>query len=116
MVDNTRPRPSAIAFLGPAVLLLCVLAPSAWMIATVPPLWRDVDAYIQLTQDPRITTFWGHGPAYGYVAKIPLFLGEQWERWRGIAVVAPEGGVSALTDTGVLLLIIAQHVALAGSA
>jgi hypothetical protein len=116
MVENTRPRPSAIAFIRNAVLLLCLLAPSAWMIATVPPLWRDVDAYIQLTQDPRITTFWGHGPAYGYVAKIPLFLGEQWEHWRGIAVVAPESGVSALTDTGVWLLIIAQHVALAGSA
>ncbi len=86
------------------------------MIATVPPLWRDVDAYIQLTQDPRLTTFWGHGPAYGYVAKIPLFLGEQWERWRGMAVVAPESGVSTLTDTGVWLLIIAQHIALAGSA
>jgi hypothetical protein len=116
MVENTRPRPSAIAFIGNAVLLLCLLAPSAWMIATVPPLWRDVDAYIQLTQDPRLTTFWGHGPAYGYVAKIPLFLGEQWERWRGMAVVAPESGVSPLTDTGVWLLIIAQHVALAGSA
>jgi hypothetical protein len=86
------------------------------MIATVPPLWRDVDAYIQLTQDPRLTTFWGHAPAYGYVAKIPLFLGEQWERWRGIALVAPESGVSTLTDTGVWLLIIGQHVALAGSA
>jgi hypothetical protein len=116
MVENTRPRPSAIAFIGNAVLLLCLLAPSAWMIATVPPLWRDVDAYIQLTQDPRLTTFWGHGPAYGYVAKIPLFLGEQWERWRGMAVVAPESGVSPLTDTGVWLLIIAQHLALAGSA
>lgn len=116
MVENTRPRPSTIAFIGNAVLLLCLLAPSAWMIATVPPLWRDVDAYIQLTQDPRLTTFWGHGPAYGYVAKIPLFLGEQWERWRGMAVVAPESGVSPLTDTGVWLLIIAQHLALAGSA
>ncbi|MEY2578334.1 MAG: hypothetical protein QOI49_1158 [Verrucomicrobiota bacterium] len=116
MVENTRPRPSAIAFIGNAVLLLCLLAPSAWMITTVPPLWRDVDAYIQLTQDPRLTTFWGHGPAYGYVAKIPLFLGEQWERWRGMAVVTPESGVSPLTDTGVWLLIIAQHLALAGSA
>lgn len=86
------------------------------MIATIPPLWRDVDAYVQLTQDPRITTFGGHAPAYGYVAKIPLFLGEQWERWRGMAVVAPESGVSTLTDTGIWLLIIAQHLAFAGAA
>jgi hypothetical protein len=116
MVENTRQRPFAIAFAGNAVLFLCLLAPSAWMIATIPPLWRDVDAYVQLTQDPRITTFGGHAPAYGYVAKIPLFLGEQWERWRGIAVVVPGSGLSTLTDTGVWLLIIAQHLALAGSA
>src|SRR5207237_5440375 len=81
-----------------------------------PPLWRDVDAYIQLTQDPRVATFWGHGSAYACVAKVPLFLGEQWERWRGIAVANPESGLSALTDTGIWLLIIAQHLALAASA
>lgn len=86
------------------------------MIATIPPLWRDVDAYSQLTRDPRLTTFWGHAPAYGYVAKIPLFLGEQWERSRGIAVTTPETGLSQLTDTGVWLLIVGQHLALCGAA
>jgi hypothetical protein len=116
MVEKTRLRPFAVAFACNAVLLLCLLAPSAWMIVTVPPLWRDVDAYIQLTQDPRITTFWGHAPAYGYLAKVPLFLGEQWERWRGIAVANPESGLSTLTDTGVWLLIIAQHLALTSAA
>ena len=116
MVENIRRPPSALAFARNAVLLLCLIAPSAWMIATIPPLWRDVDAYIQLTQDPRVTIFWGHAPAYGYLAKVPLFLGEQWERWRGIAVAHAETGLSTLTDTGVWLLIIAQHLALAGAA
>jgi hypothetical protein len=86
------------------------------MIATIPPLWRDVDAYNQLTRDPRITTFWGHAPAYGYLAKVPLYIGEQWERWRGIAVTTPEIGLSQLTDTGVWLLIVTQHLALCGAA
>ena len=86
------------------------------MIATIPPLWRDVDAYIQLTQPPLISTFWGHGPAYGYLAKIPLFLGEQWELWRGIAVVTRANGLTALTDSGVGLLIVGQHLALCGAA
>ncbi len=86
------------------------------MIATIPPLWRDVDAYNQLTRDPLLTTFWGHAPAYSYVAKIPLFLGEQVERWQGNALASPESGLSQLTDTGVGLLIILQHLALCGAA
>jgi hypothetical protein len=116
MAGKGKERGSIRAAFGNGLLLLCLFVPSAWMIATIPPLWRDVDAYSQLTQNPRITTFWGHAPAYGYVAKIPLFLGELWERWRGMAVLAPENGVSALTDTGVWMLIIAQHLALAASA
>jgi hypothetical protein len=86
------------------------------MIATIPPLWRDSDAYLQLTVNPLVTTFWGHGPAYCYLAKVPLFLGEQWERWQGIAAAAIEPGSSLLTDTGVWLLIILQHLALGGAA
>jgi hypothetical protein len=86
------------------------------MIATIPPLWRDVDAYLQLTHHPLVTTFWGHAPAYSYLAKVPLFLGEQWERWRAIAGTAAESGLPRLTDTGVGLLIIAQHLALGGAA
>ena len=86
------------------------------MIAIIPPLWRDSDAYLQLTMHPLVTTFWGHGPAYCYLAKIPLFLGEQFERWQGIASAAVESGSSPLTDTGVWLLIIMQHLALGGAA
>ena len=92
-------------------LLLCLFAPSVWLIATIPPLWRDLDAYNQLVRPPLIATSWGHGPAYCYAAKVPLFLGEQLERWRGIAVARSEPGLSKLTDTGVWLLIIAQHLA-----
>lgn len=102
-------------FLKNCTLVLCLFAPSAWMIATIPPLWRDVDAYNQLTRNPLITTYWGHAPAYLYVAKVPLFLGEQVERWRGVSGASPESGLSQLTDTGVGLLIILQHLALCGA-
>lgn len=87
------------------------------MIATVPPLWRDVDAYVQLTESPFLVTFWGHAPAYSYVAKIPLLAGEQWERWGGNAVAnrAPDSSQPGLTDTGIWLLIVAQHLALASA-
>lgn len=84
------------------------------MITTIPPLWRDADAYTQLTQDPRVATFWGHAPAYCYLAKIPLLLGEQWDRMRGQPptprVVESQ---PALTDSGIWILIAAQHLALA---
>ena len=97
-----------------AVLLLGLLAPSVWVIATIPPLWRDADAYTQLTQDPRIATFWGHAPAYCYLAKIPLFLGEQWERMQGLPSVARLlESQPAVTDSGIWLLIGAQHLSLA---
>lgn len=109
-------RTSALGFLGKGVLLLVLFAPSAWMIATVPPLWRDVDAYNQLTRAPLLATYWGHAPAYCYAAKIPLFLGERWERWRGITSPKTEVGSTPLTDSGVELLILAQHLALCGAA
>ena len=116
MSQSTSAARPALNSLKNCALLLCLFAPSAWMIATIPPLWRDSDAYLQLTVHPLITTFWGHGPAYSYLAKVPLFLGEQWERWQGIAAAAIEPGSSPLTDTGVWLLIILQHLALGGAA
>jgi hypothetical protein len=95
------------------VLLLCLLAPSVWMIATIPPLWRDADAYVQLTQDPRVSKFWGHAPVYSYLAKVPLFLGEQWERVRGQPPVpSTVESQLPLTDSGIALLIVAQHLGL----
>jgi hypothetical protein len=95
------------------VLLLCLLAPSIWMMATIAPLWRDADAYVQLTQDPRVSKFWGHAPVYSYLAKVPLFLGEQWERLQGQPLV-PRTIASQLplTDSGIAVLIVAQHLGL----
>jgi hypothetical protein len=116
MSKSLRALAFPFGFIKTCALLFCLVAPSAWMIANIPPLWRDVDAYNQLARDPLITTFWGHAPAYSYLAKIPLFLGEQVDRWRGLTVASPESGLSPLTDTGIGLLIILQHVALGGAA
>jgi hypothetical protein len=107
---------SPLGFLKNCAILFCLFAPSAWMIATIPPLWRDMDAYNQVTQDPLVATYWGHAPAYSYVAKVPLFLGQQWERLRGIAIASPRSESTQLTNSGVWLLIVAQHLTLGGVA
>lgn len=109
-------RTSALGFLRKGVLLLVLFAPSAWMIATVPPLWRDVDAYNQVTQNPLVATYWGHAPAYCYAAKVPLFLGAEWEQWRGLTPANREGASRHLTNSGIWLLILAQHLALCSAA
>ena len=116
MSQSTKAGAPSLNFPRNCALLSCLYAPSIWMMATLRPLWRDSDAYLQLVYPPLVTTFWGHGPAYCYLAKIPLFLGEQWERWQGVAVTPPEPGMSALTDTGVVLLILLQHLALGAAA
>jgi hypothetical protein len=113
MHGTNPPATSWLDRLKCGALLLCLLAPSVWMMATIPPLWRDADAYVQLTQDPRVSKFWGHAPVYNYLAKIPLFLGEQWERLRGEPPVPPTvASQLPLTDSGIALLIIAQHLGL----
>jgi hypothetical protein len=117
MAGNSKGRGSIRAAFGNGLLLLCLLIPSAWMIATIPPLWRDADAYVQLTENPVLVTFWGHAPAYSYAVKPLLFAGEQWERGRGDASNRPLGSSQTrLTDTGIWLVIICQHLALAAAA
>ena len=117
MSDSRMASAPTMNLLKSCVFFLCLLAPSAWMIVTIPPLWRDVDAYVQLTENPVLVNFWGHAPAYSYVAKPLLFAGEQWERWRGnTSNRMPGSSQPGLTDTGIWLLIIGQHLALAGAA
>jgi hypothetical protein len=99
-------------------VLVIVFAPSAWMLTTIPPLWKDVDAYGQVTAPPGEATILLYGPAYCFLARIPLYLGFAYDCWRaGLAwpslafFLRPR-----LTDTGVFFLILIQHLALCASA
>ena len=99
------------------LLALCLLTPSFWLLATVPPLWRDADAYNQLLHTPAQSTSSGHGLLYGLSVRVPLYVGYTIERKRGAEIAATTNffDVPVLTDTGIGLLIVAQHVALAGA-
>lgn len=83
------------------------------MLATIPPLWRDVDAYSQVALPPALATYWGNGALYCFASGVPLLIGAVFER-------GPEAAASLLqpplTDSGVWLLVASQHLALVGAA
>jgi hypothetical protein len=97
--------------------VLVLAAPSAWLLLTIHPFWRDSDAYSQVTMPPGPVTILLYSPIYCFGARIPLYLGCAYE-----AVI---GGGSfpslaffqspILTDSGVLLLIALQHAFLLGA-
>lgn len=95
--------------LGLLATVLILVAPSIWLLATTPPLWRDADAYHQLLFSPARSTLEGHGMLYGIVARIPLYLGARFE---GVLPNESFFNHARLSDTGVLLLVAGQHLTL----
>ncbi len=100
-----------------AVMLIILFAPSAWMLKTIPPLWKDVDAYGQVTAPPGEATILLYGPAYCSVARVPLYLGFAYQCCRANVALPPLSFFlhPQLTDTGVFLLLLTQHLALCAS-
>ena len=110
---------SRLLKVGEAIALGAILlAPSIWMLSVIPPLWRDLDAYLQLTEAPGILTIVHFGPLYCFGARIPLYIGYVIECLR-TAKPFPSPGFfihPTLNDSGVFLLLLLQHSALFCSA
>src|ERR1051325_3015720 len=107
-------RPKLLKIGAPAALLTVLLAPSMWMLSVAPPLWRGVDAYVQVAHPPGQGTLLQFGPLYSFLARIPLYVGYATDSLRAgrplptlIFFVHP-----ILTDSGVFALLISQHVSL----
>ena len=108
-------RPSWLKFFASFFLFAVLLTPSIWMVSVIPPLWKDVDAYLQLTRPPGSETILQYGPLYCFIARIPLYVGYATDCLR--AGTSPQGlsyfDHPLLTDSGVFLLVGSQHLALA---
>jgi len=93
---------------------IVLFAPSAWMLLTINPFWRDVDGYNQVTLPPGPMTVLQFSPLYCFGARIPLYFGYVYETI-GAGGRVPIGTFLSspiLTDSGVFLLVAAQHLVL----
>ncbi len=107
-------KPRLLRFGEITVLGAVLLAPSIWMLSVIPPVWRAVDAYVQVTAPPGLGTILQWGPLYCFVARIPLYFGYAIDSVRaGAPLPTPAFFIHPiLTDSGVFVLLLSQHVAL----
>jgi hypothetical protein len=111
-------RPGRLKFFASFVLFGVLLAPSIWMLSVIPPLLRDVDAYVQVTQPPGPGTILQWGPLYCFAARIPLYCGYAIDCVRaGAPFPTPAFFIHPIqTDSGVFALLLSQHLALCSAA
>ncbi len=96
---------------------MILFAPSAVLLLTIHPFWRDSDAYSQVTMPPGPTTILLYSPLYCFGARVPLYLGCAYEAWIAGGSLPSLAFFKSpvLTDSGVLLLVGLQHVLLLGA-
>jgi hypothetical protein len=88
--------------------LVVLFTPSAWMLLRINPLWRDIDGYNQVTLPPGPMTILQFSPLYCFGSRIPLYLGYALDRGEFPARAFYNSPI--LTDSGVFLLIVFQHL------
>src|SRR5260370_9012211 len=67
-------KPHVVRLAATSVLIAILLAPSIWMLSVIPPLWKDVDAYVQTAYPPGIAPILQYGPLYSSSALIPPYV------------------------------------------
>ena len=106
-----RRKSPALRAAAAAIVLAILCAPSFWMFRAVPPLWKDIDAYLQVTEPPNVQTILQYGPLYCFSARVPLYAGYLYDRIRaGSSFPSLEFFAEpTLTDSGVWALLLLQH-------
>src|SRR5438552_16307348 len=97
------------ATIAPSLILAI---PSVWLLLALPPLWRDADAYVQAVFPPSAETVLRHGPLYCALNRIPLWLGYLVSGTGPAVSLAHFIRHTRLTDQGVFILVLFQHLAL----
>jgi hypothetical protein len=84
------------------------------MLTVIPPLWRDVNAYLQVTLPAGPETILQYRPLYCFAARIPLYLGYAIDSVRAGHSLPALGFFihPVLTDSGVFVLLLVQHATL----
>ena len=118
MKERSVLEPRLLRLAKATLLIAILLTPSIWMLKVVPPLWKDVDAYNQVTKPPGAGAILHYAPLYCFVARIPFYVGQAIESFRG-ATTFPRGSFfihPILSDSGVFVLLLSQHLALCAAA
>jgi hypothetical protein len=110
-IDKPESR-SIRRFAATTLPFLLLTIPSLWLMWSVPPLWRGVDAYNQTVRPPGLVTILLNGPLYCTLSRVPLWFGYL------ISGSGPAESLghfikhSKLNDAGVCSLVVLQHAAL----
>jgi hypothetical protein len=97
--------------------LLLFASVSLWLLLSVPPLWRDFDAMVQVTGRPDDMTILHYPALYPALSRAHVWVAEiisslwQGKEWPEIAI---HKGVR-LNEAGIVALLVTQHLALMGA-
>ena len=111
----TVKRASNRAFLRPVNGPFIALAPgSIFVRAQLPPLWRDYDSLLQINNPPGHNNLLQFPALYPFVSRLPVLFvsGLHWLRHDRPLHIDANASV-ALNDSGIYLLILAQHLSFA---
>lgn len=95
-------------------LPLVLAIPSITILATLPPLWKDIDGVIQVASEAGPTVILHFPPLYCFASRLPILAGET-AAWLVAGGPLPEWNLAGKlmpTDAGVYCLLICQHILL----
>lgn len=88
--------------------LVVLSLPSAYLLSVYPPLWKDVDALVQLILPASIGNTYHFPSLFCFGARLIVWLGDCFLTWKWPDLL----GLQKPTLLGIYALVVAQHLAL----